>query len=144
MKFNIFNHIFNNMFNNIFNILLNLFFLFFCIFNIMNEKINNIYKIYKNELKNYVYVEENDILSIPLGSSIKYISKNTLMKKGGFLKEIKDSSILELINPNKKRKWYIYTDKNYIFYNTNTNKLKDFLQTLVESDFKDLKIKKNT
>ena len=108
----------------------------------MNEKINQIYKMYKNELKNYIYVEGNDILNIPLGSCIKYISKNNLMKKGGFLREIKNSSILELINSQKKTKWFIYTDKNYIFYNKNTNKLKDFLQTLIDSDFKDLKIKK--
>lgn len=108
-----------------------------------NDKINEIYKIYKNELKNYKFVEGNDILNIPLGSCIKYISKNNLTKKGGFLKEIRDSSILELINPSRKSKWFIYSDKNYIFYNKSASKLKDYLQTLIDSDFKDLKIKKN-
>ena len=99
---------------------------------IMNKRIN---EIYKNELINYEYVENEDILKIPLGTHIKYISKNSLIKKGGFLKEIKNSSVLELLNIQKKNKYYVYTKNNYIFYKKH-DKLRNLLQTLVDSEFK--------
>ena len=105
----------------------------------MNDKIKNIYNKYKLELTNYTYVEQENIINIPLGSYIRYISKNSLNKKSGFLKNIKDSTILELFLVNK-RSWFIYTDKYYIFYKIpKHNSLKSSLLELISKDFKIIK-----
>jgi len=101
----------------------------------MNNIINEICVKYKSELINYKYCDNDNINDIPNGSHIKYISKKNLLKKNGFLKNIKDSTILELFNLNK-RKWYIYTNQYYIFYkNPGSNSLKDALQHLVDNNF---------
>ena len=100
----------------------------------MDDKINEIIIKYKLELINYKYCDYDNINTIPLGSNIKYISKKNLLKKNGFLKNIKDGSILELINT--KKKWYIYTDKYYIFYKIPcNNSLKNTLQYLLDNNF---------
>ena len=101
----------------------------------MYNKINEICIKYKSELINYKYCDNDNINDIPKGSHIKYISKKNLLKKNGFLKDIKDSTILELFNLNKK-KWYIYTNQYYIFYkNPGGNSLKDTLKYLVDNNF---------
>jgi hypothetical protein len=110
----------------------------------MDNKLQNIYNKYKLELIDYTYVDQENIESIPLGSYIRYISRNSLNKKSGFLKSIKDPTILELFLINK-RKWFIYTDKYYIFYKIpkpNHSSLKSSLLELISKDFKILKIKK--
>ena len=95
----------------------------------MNE---NILDKLKNELIDYNYTE--DIINIPIGSHLKYVSKKNLVKKSGILKEIKDETILELRV--FKTKWFIYTDKYYIFYKKIVkNKFKKILEDLVKSDF---------
>lgn len=101
--------------------------------------LNLINKKYEKELIDYNYVKSNEIINIPLGCYILYISRNSLYKKGGFLKAIKDKSILELMNVNKKHKWYIYTDQYYIFYKlSNQNKLRDTLQNLLNTNFSEI------
>ena len=89
---------------------------------------------YKNELVNYKFVEDSDILSLPLGCHIIYFSKDNYIKKSGTLKDVKDISILELRY--FKKKWYIYTKNNYIFFKERINKLRNSLQSLLNSDFK--------
>lgn len=90
---------------------------------------------FKTQLINYKYVELQNINTIPLGAYIKYISKNNLILKGGFLKNIKENEILELFLVNK-RKWFIYTDQYYIFYKIPVhNKLKNSLLDLVNNNF---------
>lgn len=89
---------------------------------------------YKNELLNYKFVEDSDILSLPLGCHIIYFSKDQSVKKSGTLKDIKDISILELRYI--KNRWYIYTKNNYIFFKLKTNKLRNSLESLLNSDFK--------
>ena len=102
----------------------------------MSDILNDICIKYKSDLINYKYCEYDNIINIPLGSHIKYISKRNNIKKNGFLKDIKDITILELINVNKKTKWYIYTIHYYIFYKIpGGNKLKDALQYLVDNNF---------
>lgn len=100
-----------------------------------------IYELYE-ELKDYTYVTILDINNIPLKSHIKYVNKSTLKKKNGFLNKIKED-ILELCTQNKKRKWHIYVEENYIFYGEyqRKNKLKDQLLKLLQSDFAELKTK---
>jgi hypothetical protein len=108
----------------------------------LSEIINYICKTYNNKLKDYIYVDPLLIKDIPLGSSIAYISKKNFSKKGGFLKSIKDDTILELINSYNKSRWYVYTQKYYIFYKIpNRNKLKNALLNLINSDFKDIEVK---
>ena len=102
---------------------------------------NNITLKYESELINYKYCDSDNINDIPKGSHIKYFSKKSLLRKNGFLRNIKDNSILELININKKIKWYIYIDQNYIFYkNPNSNSLKETLKNLVNNNFSIKKI----
>jgi hypothetical protein len=109
----------------------------------MENILNKIYITYKTELVNYKYCDNENINDIPKGSHIIYISKNNLLKKSGFLKDIKDNTILELININKKGKWYIYIDQYYIFYkNPGTNSLKNTLKSLVDNNFT-INIRKN-
>jgi hypothetical protein len=108
----------------------------------MSDILNEICIKYKSELINYKYCEEDKINDIPRGSHIKYISKKNLLKKGGFLKNIKETTILELFNFNY-RKWYIYTDKYYIFYKIpGSNSLKNTLKNLVDNNFNIEKIDK--
>jgi len=98
---------------------------------------------YKNELVGYIYCDINNINDIPIGNDIKYISKNTFIKKNGYLKEINGSSILKLTNKFKKE-WYIYTNKYYIFHKKiSNNKFKNILQNLIDSNFNSIKIIKN-
>lgn len=95
---------------------------------------------FKSELTDYIYTEQSNIINIPLGSYIKYISKKILILKSGFLKNIKDSSILELFNTNN-RKWFIYTNEYYIFYKIPIhNKFKNSLLDLVNNNFQIKKI----
>jgi len=103
------------------------------------ENINYLYKTQYVKLKDYIYVDPLLIKNIPLGSSIAYVAKKTFSKKGGFLKSIKDDTILELINSYNKSRWYVYTDQYHIFYKIpNRNKLKSALLNLINTDFKDI------
>ena len=108
----------------------------------MNEYIlNKINLKYDSELVDYKYCEFDNIIDIPRGTHIKYISKKNLIKKSGCIKDIKDNSILELINVYRKRKWFIYTEQYYIFYKfKNSNSLKDILKHLVDNNFSVKKI----
>jgi hypothetical protein len=110
------------------------------IYNILlPENINYLYKTQYIKLKDYIYVDPLLIKDIPLGSSIAYVSKKKFSKKGGFLKSIKDNTILELINSYNKSRWYVYTDQYHIFYKIpNRNKLKSALLNLINNDFKDI------
>jgi hypothetical protein len=100
----------------------------------MNNK--NILDKIKDELIDYNYTE--DILNIPIGCHLKYVSKKNFIKKSGILKEIKDETILELRV--FKTRWFIYTDKYYIFYKKIVkNKFKKILEDLVKNDFKIIK-----
>ena len=90
---------------------------------------------YKDELDGYMYVPHDNINTIPIGAHIQYISKNNLKKKGGILKLIRDSYILEMKNYNKM-KWYVYIDNYHLFYKIKTKpSLKSSLKDLVENDF---------
>jgi hypothetical protein len=105
--------------------------------NILNDKklCNAIIK-YKDELENYIYVPEDNINSIPFGAHIQYISKISLIKKGGILKNIRDSSILEMKNFSTAKKWYVYIENCYIFYRIKSRpSLKDALKNLINNDF---------
>lgn len=103
----------------------------------MNENFFIIKKNYKNELENYTDLNNLDDLGI--GCHIKYFSKKNLKKKSGFLKSVKENSILELyLPPNKK--WFIYIKDYYIFYKIiEKNSFKTMLKNLIENDFNLLK-----
>lgn len=93
---------------------------------------------FKDELNNYNYINDENIVNIPLGSYIKYISKKSFILKKGFLHEIKDNTIFKLKYSYKK--WYIYTDKYFIFNKiSNSDNFKSILKQLVDSDFNDVK-----
>jgi len=89
---------------------------------------------YKNILSSYTFIENNEILNLPNGTHIIYFPKDTLRKKSGILNSIKDNLILVLYF--FKNKWYIYRNENYIFYRLKSSKLRNSLQSLLDSDFK--------
>ena len=109
----------------------------------MDNNLKFILNKYEEELENYKYIENiEDLENIPVGTYIKYICKKCIFKKkGGFLKIIKDKSILELYNNLIKRKWCIYIDKYYLFYRVSEKeKLKTLFQKMIDSNFEMLKI----
>ncbi len=95
-------------------------------------------KKYEDILSNCKYIHEDNMSVMNINSYVIYISKIGLKKKGGYLKSIRDNSILELYVFN--RKWNIYQNKYYIFNRERGNKIKFFLQKLVNDDFKSLTI----
>ena len=97
---------------------------------------NHILEKYKNELSDYKIVDDNNILDLPKYCHIIYFSKKYLHKKSGMLKDIKDSSIVELCMNRVNRKWFIHRNENYIFYRPKCSKLRNSLQNLLNSDFK--------
>lgn len=112
---------------------------------ILQNKLNIIKTKYKDDINNYKYIHNINELSI--NDNIWYIKKSTLMKKTGIIKSIIDNSIIELINQQKNKIWYIYCNQ-YIFFkkehnNNNNNKLKNILQTLLDTDFQDMKTHTN-
>jgi hypothetical protein len=98
----------------------------------MDENLKKIYKKYYNTLSKYDYTEDyNDIIE---NSDVIFINKNTSKKKFGIFKKYKDNSIIELSSKNIK-KFYIYTDENYIFYKNKESSLKDILTDLINNNF---------
>ena len=107
-------------------------------------KNNNIYNIilinkrldkYSNYLVNTKYIDNNNILETPLGSYVIYITKDSLIKKSGFLVKIISEDIYKIKNYNKT--WIIYTDKYYLFYKEPVrDKLRELLNNLVNNDFR--------
>jgi hypothetical protein len=90
---------------------------------------------YKDVLEGYTYVPEDNIDTIPINSHIQYIEKNNFKKKGGVLKLIRDSCILE-IRIFDRGKCYIYISKYYIFFKKKfRSSLKNTLKDLVDNDF---------
>jgi hypothetical protein len=97
---------------------------------------------YKTKLENYKYVQYEQLCNIESKSHISYIKKSNLNIKNGYVKEVKDNSIIELTNHYKKLIWFIYTKDYYIFVReSNTNKFKMALKSLVDSDFSDVREK---
>ena len=99
------------------------------------DKLKRIYELYN--LHNYIYIENNEnILNIPIGHHIIYVHKESLTKKTGYLKEIKDKNYV------KVRYYWISTHDNFIFHKLKMktdNSFKESLRDLLESDFTFLK-----
>ena len=79
---------------------------------------------YQDELKEYIHVDYNDLLSkVKKGGYIRYVNLNGELRWGGILLEIKDidsrDAKLMLMNMSKKI-WVINFSKNYIFYKKHT------------------------
>jgi len=99
------------------------------------DKLKRIYELYN--LHNYTYIKDNkDILNIPIGHHIIYVHKGSLIKKTGYLKEIKDKNYV------KVRYYWISTEENFIFHKLKMqtdNSFKESLRDLLESNFTFLK-----
>lgn len=107
------------------------------IFNIM--LIDKRLDTYKSYLENTKYIDINNVLNVPLGSYIIYITKDNLIKKGGFLVKIINDEIYKIKNYNKS--WIIYNSKYYMFYKEPIrDKLRNILDGIINNDFK-IKIK---
>lgn len=124
-----------------------------CVDDLIDNVIDNLYEYYKNNniyniilinkrldkftnyLVNTKYIDNNNILETPLGSYIIYITRNSLIKKSGFLVKIISEDIYKIKNYNKI--WIIYTNKYYLFYKEPVrDKLRELLNNLVNNDFR--------
>ena len=90
-----------------------------CVDDLIDNVIDNLYEYYKNNniyniilinkrldkftnyLVNTKYIDNNNILETPLGSYIIYITRNSLIKKSGFLVKIISEDIYKIKNYNK-------------------------------------------
>ena len=100
---------------------------------ITDTKLKIILEKYKTDLVDYKIVDDN-IELLPVNCYIKYISKKNYVKKGGFLKEVKDKNILKLYIKNNSI--YIYTKNYFIFYKERSNNtFKNQLKKLVDTNF---------
>ena len=105
----------------------------------MDSRLIFILNKYKSELKDYNYINYDDLKNIDPKTKLKYISIYNLCIKNGYLRKYIDPGILELYI-NSKKIWYIYINKYYFFYKISKNeKIRDTLKSLVETDFKILK-----
>ena len=99
------------------------------------DKLKRIHELYN--MQNYNYIKNNeDILNIPIGHHIIYVNKESLIKKTGYLKEIKDKNYI------KVRYYWISTEQNFIFHKLKMqtdNLFKESLRDLLESNFTFLK-----
>ena len=107
-----------------------------------SEKLTFIKNKFNNKLCNYEYIENNNIINLPFGTNLRYISKNSLNKvRSGYLKEVYEGNIIELYI-NSKNIWHIYLDKFYVFQKKSKNDiLRSALQSLLDTDFNLLKVK---
>ena len=132
-----------------------------CIDDIIDNVVDNTYEYYKKNnifhvmlidkrldvyslnLEKTIFIDEYNILNVPLGSYIIYISKDSLNKKGGFLVQIINDDIYKIKNYNKT--WIIYNNKYYMFYKEPIrNKLRNVLENMINNNFKiKIKNKKN-
>lgn len=103
----------------------------------MDSKLNIIKNRYKDEIKNYEFI--NNINELSIGDHIWYLKKNCLNKKTGIVRKIIDDNIIELVNQQKNKLWYIYYNEYVILKRIYIkNKFKDMLQTLLDTDFEEL------
>jgi hypothetical protein len=109
----------------------------------MEEKLNIIKNIHKDNINNFKYID--NIEELLINDYIWYFKKKNLIKKTGIIKQIIDNNILELYNQQKNKIWYIYTEQHIIFKREKKNdKFKNLLQTLLDTDFQELtNLKKN-
>ena len=107
-----------------------------------SEKLIFIKNKFNNKLSNYEYFDNNNIVDLPFGTNLRYISKNSLNKvRSGYLKEVYEGNIIELYI-NSKNIWHIYLDKFYVFQKKSKNDiLRSALQSLLDTDFNLLKVK---
>lgn len=89
----------------------------------------------KEKLENYTYLKDLRVLKD--GVHLRYLNKNNPYKvKGGYFRKNHKGNILELYQG--KKKWFIYLDQNYCFYQTSEeekNPFKRFLVRLVKNNF---------
>ena len=96
-----------------------------------NNKISLYLESFKDELKDYKYIESLDELyKLKSAGYIRYINLEGELKFGGILikvfksedeEEFKKKNLI-LIQNSKNQKWVISWEKNYIFYKNQTKK----------------------
>ena len=104
---------------------------------ILDENLKKIYEKYGDKLDNYKFIEVKEYYNIPIGSFLRCISKNNFfIKKGGYLKEVKDISLFAFHTMTRRSVWFLYVNEYYIFIKIpKKDKLKYMLNNLIKSDF---------
>lgn len=103
----------------------------------MEQKLEFIKNTHKDNINNFKYID--NIQELIIGDYIWYFKKKNLMRKTGIVKQIIDNNIIELYNQQKNKIWFIYFSEYIIFKREKTtNKFKNLLQTLLDTDFEEL------
>lgn len=88
-----------------------------------NEKINNFYENFPNELEDYIYIKNEKMYNkIKTGGYIRYFNLNDELKWGGILLskyKNNDINLMVLGNSNFNRLTVSF-NKNYVFYKKHT------------------------
>ena len=112
----------------------------------IKNKLDNFYKTYKNELKNYTYVESKDELNnLKSAGYIRYFDRDDNLKYGGILIKVFESEsddiekkrTLLLLQNSDANKWTISWENNMIFYKPQTKKgdnLRNLFISLLDKD----------
>ena len=98
------------------------------------NKIKEFKQIYKIELKNFIYIDDKNIIINFKNKYIKYIGFNNILNNGGIFYKteyINNILYIYLINKNKKI-WKINFDQNYIFYIDKINSNNDLKRNVFD------------
>jgi len=103
----------------------------------INSKILYLKEKYKEELKDFTYIDDKDFFFKNKNFFVRYVAFNDKLNYGGFFfKADKEPLKIYLINT-KKKVWSIDFNKNYIFINkilTNNEKMRikfeEYLKTI--------------
>ena len=85
----------------------------------IKEKIKNFYQMYKNELDNFKYIEDETFFHKKKTIYVRYIGFNNKINYGGFFYKFEkknNTTYVYLVNT-KKQIWYFDFNKNFVFVN---------------------------
>jgi hypothetical protein len=106
----------------------------------IDSKLKEIKKKYKEDLKDFKYVSDNNIFFNIKNKYIRYVGFNNKINYGGFfLKAEKKNNSIYIYLINKDRKvWSIDVNKNYVYINDiithNERMRKEFEKYLLENE----------
>ena len=82
--------------------------------------VKRLFKKYKEELKDYIYIGPNDFKKLKLGGFIRYVKMTEEIRYGGLLTDVKDDEKYEtltfIIRKTNGQFYNVPFERNYIFF----------------------------
>ena len=102
--------------------------------------VKRLFKKYKEELKDYIYIGPNDFKKLKLGGFIRYVKMTEELRYGGLLTDVKDDENFDtltfIIRKTNGQFYNIPFERNYIFFRERRTKSYHLNKKLLEiSDF---------